>query len=94
MGAAAAWAYMAANNWVLKSISQSTQKSAQRQKSKSTDIPEGNLVLLQDHPEGLDNLWFTAMQSQMSMTLNQLMVKAQCTLLTNTSCRIWENLSR
>ena len=42
----------AANKQALKSIQQSTQKSAQRQKCKSLDIPEGNLVLLCDHPEG------------------------------------------
>ena len=32
----------AANKWALKSIWQSTQKGAQRQKGKSLDIPEGN----------------------------------------------------
>ena len=73
-------------------------KSAQRQKRKSLEIPEGNLVFLQDHPEGCnkiqdkdnksDFLWFAGMQSQMSMTLQHLMVKAQCVLLTDTSCRI------
>ena len=41
-----------ANKQALKSMQQSTQKSAQRQKCKSLDIPEGYLVLLQDHPEG------------------------------------------
>ena len=41
----------AANKQALKSIQQSTQKSTQRQKCKSLDIPEGNLVLLHDHPE-------------------------------------------
>ena len=36
---------------LLRSIWQNTQQSAQRQESKSLDIPEGNLVLLWDHPE-------------------------------------------
>ena len=89
----------AANKRALKSIQQSTQKSVQRQKCKSLDIPEGNLVLLHDHPEGHNKIQdkyketeyvmvFTGMWSQMFMTLNQLMVKAQCVLLTDVSYRI------
>ena len=46
----------AANKQALKSIHQSTQKSAQRQKCKSLDIPEGNLVLFHDHPEGCNKI--------------------------------------
>ena len=46
----------AANKRALKSIQQSTQKSAQRQRCKSLDIPEGNLVLLHDHPEGRNKI--------------------------------------
>ena len=42
----------AANQWALRSIQQSMQKSAGRLNQKSLEIPEGNLVLLQDHPEG------------------------------------------
>ena len=42
----------AANQQALRSIRQSTQKSAGRLNQKSLEIPEGNLVLLRDHPEG------------------------------------------
>ena len=40
----------------LKASNKSTQKSAQRQKCKSLDIREGNLVLLQDHPGGCNKI--------------------------------------
>ena len=46
----------ATNNWVLKSIQHSTQISAQRQKNKSLDILDGNLVLLQNHSEGYNKI--------------------------------------
>ena len=36
----------------IKNIWQSMQKSAERLNQKSLDMPEGNLVLLHDHPEG------------------------------------------
>ena len=42
----------AANQWALRSIQQSMQKSAGRLNQKSLEIQEGNLVLLRDHPEG------------------------------------------
>ena len=42
----------AANQRALRSIRQSTQKSAGRLNQKLLEIPEGNLVLLRDHPEG------------------------------------------
>ena len=41
----------AANQQALRSIQQSMQKSAGRLNQKSLEIPEGILVLLQDHPE-------------------------------------------
>ena len=37
---------------VFKSILQSAEKSAQRKGGKYLDIPKGNPVLFQDHPEG------------------------------------------
>ena len=40
----------AANKWALKSIWQNTKKSAQTQKSKSLDIPKGNLVFVVGSP--------------------------------------------
>ena len=41
----------ATNKWVLKSIQQGTQRSAERLGGKSLEIPEGNLDLLQNNPE-------------------------------------------
>ena len=46
----------AANQRALRSIRQSTQKSAGRLNQKSLEIPEGNLVLLRDHPEGRNKI--------------------------------------
>ena len=46
----------AANQQALRSIQQSMQKSAGRLNQKSLEIPEGNLVLLQDHPEGCNKI--------------------------------------
>ena len=46
----------AANQWALRSIGQSTQKNAGRLNQKSLEIPEGNLVVLQDHPEGCNKI--------------------------------------
>ena len=46
----------AANQWALRSIQQSTQKSAGRLNQKSLEILEGNLVLLQDHPKGRNKI--------------------------------------
>ena len=40
------------NKWALRSIWQSIQKSAERLNKKLLEIPEGNLILLHDHPEG------------------------------------------
>ena len=42
----------AANQCALKSIEKSAEQSALRTGGKELSIPEGNLVLLQDHPEG------------------------------------------
>ena len=42
----------AMNKWALRSICQSTQKNTERLNKKLLEIPEGNLVLLCDHPEG------------------------------------------
>ena len=42
----------ATNKQALRSIQQSTQKSAARLNQKLLEIPEGNLVLLCYHPEG------------------------------------------
>ena len=46
----------AANQWALRSIRQSMQKSAGRLNQKLLEIPEGNLVLLRDHPEGCNKI--------------------------------------
>ena len=58
----------AANKWVLKSIWQSAQKGAQRQKSKSLDITEGNLVLLWDHPEWHNKIQHRYKETEFVMT--------------------------
>ena len=42
----------AMNKEALRSIQQSMQKSAKRLNQRSLEIPEGNLVLVHDHPEG------------------------------------------
>ena len=42
----------ATNQCALKSIKKSAEKSALRTGGKELSIPEGNLVLLQDHPDG------------------------------------------
>ena len=42
----------AANQHALKSIKKSAEQSALRTEGKELSIPEGNLVLLCDHPEG------------------------------------------
>ena len=42
--------------WALKSIWQSTQCSAQRKQGKALEIPNGNLVMLHDHPERHDKI--------------------------------------
>ena len=42
----------AANQHALKSIMKSAEQSALRTVGKELSIPEGNLVLLRDHPEG------------------------------------------
>ena len=52
---------------MLKSIQQSTQKSAQRQKCKSLDIPEGNVVLLCDHPEGHNKIQYKYKETEFVM---------------------------
>ena len=44
---------MSANRWALKHIKQSAKKSQIRTGGKSLQIPIGNLVLLRDHPKGL-----------------------------------------
>ena len=41
-----------AKRQVLKSIQQHAKKSAQQKGDKELNIPEGNLILLQDHPKG------------------------------------------
>ena len=46
----------AANQWALRSIQQSMQKSAGRLNQKLLEIPEGNLVLLCDYPEGCNKI--------------------------------------
>ena len=43
---------MSANRWALKHIRHSAKKSQARVSGKTLHIPIGNLVLLQDHPEG------------------------------------------
>ena len=46
----------AANKWALRSIQQSTQKSATRLNQILLEILEGNLVLLCNHPEGQNKI--------------------------------------
>ena len=46
----------AANQRALRNIQQSMQKSAGRLNQKPLEIPEGNLVLLRDHPEGCNKI--------------------------------------
>ena len=46
----------AVNQHALKSIKKSAEQSALRTGGKELSIPEGNLVLLQDHPEGQNKI--------------------------------------
>ena len=62
----------AANKYALKSIQQSTQKSAQRQKCKLLDIPEGNLVLLHNHPEGHNKIQDKYKETEFVMVLRHV----------------------
>ena len=46
----------AANQHALKSIKKSAEQNALRTGGKELSIPEGNLVLLWDHPEGCNKI--------------------------------------
>ena len=48
---------MSVNRQALKHIRQSTTKSKARASDKTLYIPIGNLVLIQDHPEGWNKIW-------------------------------------
>ena len=47
---------MSANRQALKHIKQSAKKSQTRTGGKTLHIPVGNMVLLRDHPEGLNKI--------------------------------------